>query len=140
MLALELGSERACSIAIAAWQVGLQLDSQVGGWIAWAVSPTLKGATAATLPGRADTLRGKQRRTCSGSDAAWRTAVAGAFMLALGAREREAVKRAILWRAETAGEGEFARAVIWPMVDAKFGADVALPEFPGNFTTTSEVS
>jgi hypothetical protein len=71
MLALEFGSERACSIAVAAWQVGVPLHVHPNK-IAWAVSPTLRGAKAATLPGRADTLRGKQRRSCSGDDVAWR--------------------------------------------------------------------
>jgi hypothetical protein len=64
--------------------------------------------------------------------------MANAFRLALGARD-EAVKPAILQRAEAVGESEFARAVIWLMVDAKFGSKGASPEFPGNFTTTGEV-
>ena len=58
-------------------------------------------------------------------------------MLVLGARNCATAKQAILRRAETVGESEFARTVMWPMVDANFRA---LPEFPGNFvsTTTTE--
>jgi hypothetical protein len=137
MLALEIGSERACAIAVAAWQVGIPLEEQPDR-ITWANAPTLGGSMAATLAGRADTLRGKQRRHCCEDDAAWRRAMANIFMLALRARDRARAKQAILQRADMVDEGEFARTVIWPMVDHKFGAESAPPEFSGNFATSSE--
>ena len=136
MLALEMGTERECSIAVAAWEVGVPLQEQRGGWTGWALKPTRLGATAATLEGRAATLRGKQRRVPrSLEEVTWRRAMGSAFMLVLGARDRAATKKEILRHAETVGEGESARAVLWRMVDAKFGA---LPEFPTNFVSTHE--
>jgi hypothetical protein len=137
MLALEMGSERACSIAVAAWEVGVPLQAQHAGWTSWALKPTRMGATAATLEGRAATLRGKQRRPCGANDAVWHRAMGSAFMLVLGARDPEAAKLAIIARAESVGEGDFARRVMLPMLAAKFPLNPS-PEFPGNFASTNE--
>lgn len=104
MLALELGSERACALGIAVWQVGIeatprQIVSDRHVLTSWLRKPTRTGALAATLEGRALTLRSKQRRRCSGEDGAWRTAMASSFMLVLGACNLESVKSTILARA-----------------------------------------
>ena len=108
MLALELGSERACALGIAVWQVGIeatprQIVSDRHVLTSWLRKPTRTGALAATLEGRALTLRSKQRRRCSGEDGAWRTAMASSFMLVLGACNLESVKSTILARAESVG-------------------------------------
>ena len=115
MLALEMGSERACALTIAAWQVGRQLEARPGR-ITWAMTPTLPGAKAATLVGRANTMRGKQRRPCDLEDASWRTAMASAFMLALAAKDPEAAKPAVILRAKSVGENEFATRIMLPML------------------------
>jgi hypothetical protein len=138
MLALEMGSERTCAVAVAA-----QLLT---------ILETRRPRPTTGLEGLALTLRSKQRRIgnratktlhskqrhfASLIEANWRRTMGSAFMVAFGAREcdRAAAKQAILQRAEAVGEGEFARTVMWPMVDAKFGA---LPEFSGNFVSTNE--
>ena len=143
MLALELGSERACALGIAVWQVGIeatprQIVSDRHVLTSWLRKPTRTGALAATLEGRALTLRSKQRRRCSGEDGAWRTAMASSFMLVLGACNLESVKSTILARAESVGEGEFAECVMLPMWVEKF-AQTSAPEFSGNFASTQDV-
>jgi hypothetical protein len=83
---------------------------------------TSPGASAATLEGRAATLREKLRRYRSEEEAIWRRQMASAFMVTLGARDRERCKAAVLERCQQIGENEFARTVLWPMIDAKVGA------------------
>jgi hypothetical protein len=133
---LEAGSGRACAAAVTA----PLLD----------VLQTYSRRPTTGLEGLALTLRSKQRRIGNRAtktldpterwvacliEINWRRVMGSAFMLALGAQDRIAAKQAILQRAETVGEGEFARTVMWPMVDAKFDA---LPEFSGNFVSTHE--
>ena len=134
MLAIELGPERACALAIAAWEVGIEgnpplvLPGQVS--TNWERRRTKMGANAATLEGRAATLRGKQRcRPRDPQDVIWRRAMGAAFMLVLQARDPETARPVILQRAESVGEGEYARRKMLPMLYAKFSP----PEFPGNF-------
>jgi hypothetical protein len=101
----------------------------------WERELTKRGSTAATLRGREATLRAKQRRTRSADEGAWRAAMASAFMLVL--RGRKAAKSAIVARAESVGEGEYARCVMLPMLDEKFPPNPS-PEFPGNIVSTHE--
>ena len=82
MLALDMASERTCAMAIAVWSVGeataspRQSENPPGLILTtWDANLTLKGAKAATLEGRARTLRGKQRRIRSGTERAWRSAM-----------------------------------------------------------------
>ena len=143
MLALEMGSERACAMGIAAWQVGIEADTpraRADGRVvtSWERYRTQMGSLAATLRGKESTLRVKQRRARSAEEGAWRTAMASAFMLVLGARDPEAAKSAIIARAEFVGEGEFARHFMLPMLAAKFSPNPS-PEFPGKIVTTSEI-
>ena len=146
MLALEMaGSERACALAVATWVVGLEAQPPQGsppGLTTWvrrrkASRPRLDtraGTTAGTLDGKAATLRIKQRRCRSVTEAGWRKAMASAFMLVFGARDQEVVKPIILQRAAAVGEGGFAKRVVWSMVDAKF----SLLEFSTNSVSTAE--
>ena len=83
-------------------------------------------------------MRAKQRRTRSAEECAWRTAMYPPSCSCFSARDREAAKSAIVERAEFVGEGEFARRVMLPMLDAKFPPDPS-PEFPGKIVSTSEV-
>jgi hypothetical protein len=124
MLALEMGTEHACAKSIIVWQVGIERPprrSKAGRVVTnWERRHTKGGARAATLEGRVATLRAKRGRIRSGEEVLWRTAMASAFMLVLGARDPDAVKTAIIRRAESVGEGDFARRVMLPMLTAKF--------------------
>jgi hypothetical protein len=137
MLALEMGSARACAMGVAVWQVGSQADPPrvLAGRVVtnWERRRTRKNSTAGTLEGRAVTLRTKQRRSCTEQEGRWRVAMAKAFTLVLRARDPAAVKLAILAHAISIGEGEFAGRVMLPMLDAKFSS----PEFPPNFVSTT---
>jgi hypothetical protein len=123
-----VASERACAKAVAVWLVGVEGDAErlppdhrhvVTNWDP---NQTLRGATAATLDGCAASLREIRRRYCSLGEAAWRRCMASAFMIVLGARDREHCKAAVLERCQRIGEDEFARTVLWPMIDAKIDA------------------
>ena len=142
MLMLEMGSERACAVGVAVWQVGIEADQQrvsTDGRVVttWERERTKVGSSSATLEGRAATLRAKQRRIRSAAELIWRRAMMSAFMLVLGARARKAVESAIITRAESVGEGDFARRVMLPMLDAKF-PPAPSPEFPGEIVSTTD--
>ena len=86
LLADGAGSARDLSFAIAAWQVGIEAESPSGakhpGLVAthWLTKRTIPGARAATLEGRAATLRQKQaRKTIPTAQAEWRTTMASCF-------------------------------------------------------------
>ena len=98
---------------------------------------TRPGSLAATLRGRESTLRAKQRRIRSAEERTWRTTMASTFMLVLGARDPEAVKAAVLARAQSVGEGKFAKHLMLPMLAAKFSSSPS-PEFPGNIISTQD--
>ena len=136
MLALEMGSERACAVAVAD-QLLTVLETRrprpTTGQEGLAL--TLRSKQRRIGNRATKTLHSKQRHFASLIEANWRRTMGSAFMLALCAADCAAAKQAILQRAEAVGEGEFARTVMWPMVDAKFGA---LPEFSGNFVSTNE--
>jgi hypothetical protein len=143
MLAFEMASERHCALAIAALLVGVEGDPphDHGDRIAmnYETKHTRVGATSGTLEGRASTLRVKQGRCRSAAERVWRKAMAGAFMRALGARDREAVKVVIVERVMASGERDPARAVLilWRMVDT-LRVVVRSPEFsPKNVSTTA---
>jgi hypothetical protein len=142
MLALEMGPERWCSEGVAGWMCGIEFFGpfklkklkKYPGHIAASWPRNRRRDNAGTLDGKAATLRIKQRRCRSIAEAVWRKTMASAFMLVLGGRDREAVKPVILQRAAAVGEGEFAKRVMWPMVDAKS----SLPEFPTNLVSRVE--
>ncbi len=124
MLALEMGTERACAKAIAVLQVGIEGDPPrlSDGRVVTnsELHRTKKDSFAATVDGRAATLRAKQRRVRSPAEGHWRTAMASAFMLTIGARDPKSATPVIIQRAEAVGEGEFARRIMLPMLAAKF--------------------
>lgn len=98
----------------------------------WLQKPTLLGARAGTVEGCADSLRKIQRRYCSLGEATWRRCMASAFMIVLGARDRERCKAAVLERCQRIGEDEFARKWLWRMIDAKIDAKTNV-ETPARF-------
>lgn len=138
LVALRYGSERACALAIIVWEIGIEgvppSLSESGLVVTnWVREKTRKGSRAGSLRGRVTTLRAKRRRLRSRIEILWVRVMASAFMLALGARDREAARREILRRAASVGESKFARTVLLPMVEARFDAP---PEFPGKFVST----
>ena len=143
MLALEMGSKRACAMGIGAMEVGVEGNPQrVSGdgrvVTNWELGRTIRGSRAGTLEGRASTLRVKQGRIRSAEEGRWRTAMVSAFMFVLRARcDSEAVKSIIVACAESVGEGDFARRVMLPMLAAKFPLNPS-PEFPGKIVSTNE--
>lgn len=139
LLADGAGSARDLSFAIAAWQVGIEAESPSGakhpGLVAthWLTKRTIPGARAATLEGRAATLRQKQaRKTIPTAQAEWRTTMASCFNIVFGARDRARAQAAVLERAATVGEQDFAWLVLCPMIGwspdtfARFSADYAI--------------
>ena len=102
MLALEMGSERACAMGIAAVEVGVEGDPQrvsgdglvVTNWERWR---TRMGAMAATLRRPSLDIASQAAPRPQRGGGTWRTAMASAFMLVLGAhRDSEAVRSAII--------------------------------------------
>jgi hypothetical protein len=133
LLALEAGSERACAMAVVAMRIGVEGNPQhrAGGSVVtnWECKPTRKGSRAGTLEGAAVTLRQKRAHCGSPLEATWRTAMASAFMVVIGARNPEAARPVILQRAAAVGERRFAERVMLPMLVAKFAPSETLPEF-----------
>lgn len=132
MLALKMGERFDCARAVAVWLVGLEGDEQhesveypglvVTNW--WA-NCTRRGATAATVKGKAQTLLEKERRRSGLFEQNWRALMAQAFDIILRARNREAAAAAklmpvVFQLAAAAGEGEFAARVMLPMLAGKF--------------------
>lgn len=132
MLALRRGSERDCSLAVVVWFIGVEgnepkLIERAKGvfvltnWKADRDRPhTRPGANAATLDGRAATLRRKRRRYRKSVDLGWRSAMGSAFQIVLACPDPVAAKRLAILAASVAGEEEFAREKLWPMIDARF--------------------
>jgi hypothetical protein len=142
VLALAAGSERDCALAIAVLLVGVEGDQPrpdgartVTNWL---TDLTRRGAKAATPEGRASTLRVKQGRCRSSVEASWRKAIASAFMLAIGACDREVVRATVAKRVMASGEPDLARAtlIVWRMIDAKLPGNLKLPEFPAEIVST----
>jgi hypothetical protein len=125
LLALGIGSERACARALAALDVAIEDGAEKfapDGRVVttWKRFTTRVGATAATPDGRAETLREKQRRCRSPEEANWRRAMSFCFKVALHPRDRLRAKAGVLTLATVVGEGDFAQRVLWPMIDARF--------------------
>lgn len=126
MLALRIGSERACTTFVASWQVGVEGDPPIPGRWQWLRFLTKPGAHAGTLEGRAASLREKQRRCRSAEEATWRRWMASAIMATVGTRDPESAKTVVLERAERVGEGDFARRVLWRLIDARFSGQFSI--------------
>jgi len=139
LLALGMGSKRACTAAVAAELVGLQGDRprpsiEHPGLIvcSWERKSTRQGARAGTLEGKAATLREKQRCCWTLKERAWRKAMAYAFMLTIDSRRpREVLRSLIVQTAAAVGEGDFASTVMLRML-----AERTLPEFLTNLAST----
>jgi hypothetical protein len=130
MLAHEWGTAYACAVGVAALMIGKPDERAAAAFkfkdgrrylaIKWYRRKTIAGAGAATLRGFAMTLLGKQRRCRTNYEGVWRRWMASAWMATIGARDRERAKAAVLERASAVDEAEFARLVLWPMIDARF--------------------
>jgi hypothetical protein len=120
LLAFEMASERQCALLAAAIMLGervekISLDAlnRHPGMIGEAYDKAFgSGESTATFEGRAATLRQKYRAKCNPATAQWRIAMAGIFMLVIGAKDREKVKREALARAAEIGEEVFVRDVL----------------------------
>jgi hypothetical protein len=122
MLALKLGRERACVLALSTWNVAVAGDepklSTDGRLVLnWEKYQTLPGAAAGTVEGRAATLREKRRRYRSSVDIAWRTAVGVAFRAAFEIPNQEMAKQVAVAAATLAGEADYARRVLSSLID-----------------------
>jgi hypothetical protein len=131
MLALEMGSERACSLAIATMQVGVEAKpAQICAdrpWLLmtnWWRKPTRKGSRSGTLEGRSMTLRFKRRRIRSAAETVWRKNMASAIMLALTTRDRRAAVPLLFERVCKAQDSD-------PRVLLALLAMIGAPEFRG---------
>jgi hypothetical protein len=74
---------------------------------------------AASFEGRADTLEKKRKKWRN--DPAWepwRQAMVRAFLVVFLERDRARARAQALWLASPAGEAEYAREVLWPMITA----------------------
>jgi hypothetical protein len=132
MLALQMGSERACAMGIAAQEVGWQgrrptpsivhPDLIVTNWR----KETKPGVRKpATTQGFAATLREKRRRAptnLSEPAGRWRRVMGWCFKAVLAAGNPKTAKTAVAQWADLIGEGVFARKVLHRMIDAEFAS------------------
>jgi hypothetical protein len=126
LLAFEMSSERQCALLVAAIDTGHERGSEQASEVHSRVQTSWEKAVrrgaAASFEGRAASLRGKLRKYLNNPDPharRWLVNIASACMLAIGAKDKERAKMAALARAGVVGEEEFARQVLWPMIDAK---------------------
>jgi hypothetical protein len=125
MLALQLGTEHACAVGIAAQLVGVEGNTERlsadGRYIItnWERYRTRAGAIAGTLEGRVATLREKRRRYQSTADVHWRTVMGAAFQAVLADLPSIKAKEIALLAAGMVEETEFARNTLFPMIDAR---------------------
>jgi hypothetical protein len=73
-----------------------------------------------TIVGKADTLRRKFKRPISPEEHVWRLAMGRAFLLATRAKDLDRCASKINELAEAVGEAQYARAVLLPLLAAKF--------------------
>jgi hypothetical protein len=130
MLMLEMGSERACAMGIAAQAVGWQgrrptLSIVHPGLIVtnWRKQTKPGIRKPKTLEGRAAVLREKRRRAPTNPiepAGRWRQVMGWCFKAVLAAGDAKTTKAAVARWADLIGEGAFARQVLYSMIDAKF--------------------
>ena len=122
MLALEMGSLRACSTAVAVLFIGLEGDppkpSSTHVVTNWHRDTTKSGARAATIEGRAGSLRKKYNTDVTLEAGIWRGVMGRCFCIVFAAKDSNAAKAKVVALATTAGEEKFARSVLLPMIDA----------------------
>ena len=143
MLALEMGSERACAVGVAVWQVGIEADpprvSADGRVVTnWERERTQKGSQAATLGGSSCHVASQatphpQRR---------RVHLAHGHGVRLHARAWRRVTRRprgppLLRERNPSARANSPDAFMLPMLAAKFSPNPS-PEFPGKIVSTTE--
>jgi hypothetical protein len=77
-------------------------------------------APTTEIPGKAATLRQKANRSMNPEEAEWRVTMARAFMLALQGRDQQRCALEIMQLAAQAGEVNYARTVLLPLLAARF--------------------
>jgi hypothetical protein len=130
MVALEIGSERACALGIIVQEVGWpgrrpEPSSKYPGLIVtnWRQQTKPGVSKPATIAGRAATLREKRRRAPPDPKSPagdWRRAMCCCFAALLVATEAERAKATVAHYSGLIGEDVFAREVLFKMIDAKF--------------------
>ena len=125
LMALDFGVEHACAMGVAALLVGITGEADrfdgrhvVTNWERYRTRAAPQ--MPATLEGLVSTFRDKRRRYRAADDLRWRTAMGAAFQAVFALTDQQQAKRAALIAAMTVGEAEFARAKLWPMIDARF--------------------
>jgi hypothetical protein len=131
MLALGLGSERACAAAIVTNLIGVELEAPKlvtksgRSYVATSWRGTQPGAQAGTLEGRIATLRGKRRDYQSEADLYWRMAMSAAFNAAIAIPDKAQAERVALHAATMAGEEcEYARLL--QLIAARFSVHFSI--------------
>jgi hypothetical protein len=135
----EKGSLRACSMALIVCDVGQEGDPPCKSedhpgliktnWL----ETTKRGARAATIEGRAVTLRKKYRCNRSSEEANWLFMMGKCFQIVFKAVGQEGAKARILELAASVGEGKYAQEVLWRMLDG----ESASPDFRDTLGTTT---
>lgn len=133
-------SLRTCSWIAAAWDVGQEVKGPFfkrrtvrdvtlfgrrddpGSFVGFKGTKAAHGV-AATIDGRARTLRKKYKEACAPEEINWRGNVAACLMLGLApSDELEKAKLKVLKHADWAGERDFAIKVIFPMIESKLAS------------------
>jgi hypothetical protein len=81
-------------------------------------------APTTTINGKAATLRQKAKRMVTAEELGWRLAMARAFMLALKGFDHQRCAAEIMRLAANAGEAGYSRAVLLPLLSARFASPV----------------
>jgi hypothetical protein len=127
LVALDVGTEHACAAGVVALLVGVKGEadrlSADGRHVVtnWERRRTRAAPQMpATLEGLVSTFRAKRRRYRAADDLRWREAMGAAFQAVFTVADQQQAKRVALAAATIVGEAKFARAKLWPMIDARF--------------------
>jgi len=127
MLALGLGSERACAAAIVTNMIGAEIFGPFGQsqYVVTRWQGTKTGTRAATIDGRVATLREKRRIYRSEIDLGWRTAMGAAFQAVLAVPDRGQAESIAMLAATMAGE-EREHARLLQLIAARFSGHFSI--------------
>jgi hypothetical protein len=123
LVAPGIGTEHACAMGVAALFVGIKGRADTlsaDGRVVTNWERFRRRSNAGTLEGRVTTLRAKRRRYRSVDDLRWRAAMGAAFQAVFTGADQQQAKHVALAAAMIVGEAEFAREVLWRMIDARF--------------------
>jgi hypothetical protein len=128
MHALEMASERQCSLAVAALQIGKEWKPERQSrrhpqLVRTFWKKVIRPGAPRSLEGKAATLRSKRRSYIDPASKFWRRKMGAAFMVVFSAKDQETAKVRVLALAEQAGEGKLARDVLWRMIELNTASD-----------------